>query len=70
VYSSSGCLSRHSCNLESLSLYYNQISDIKPLVDNVGISDGDIVDLYGNPLSDTSIEVYIPQLEEGVTVHC
>jgi internalin A len=57
-------------NLKSLDLGWNQISDIKPLVDNVGLSDGDWVYLYDNPLSDTSIEVYIPLLEErGVEVY-
>jgi hypothetical protein len=47
----------------------NQITDIKPLVDNAGLSDG-IWYTCGNPLSETSIEVYIPQLEErGVIVY-
>jgi len=60
--------------LTSLSLYHNQISDIKPLVDNSGIDSGDVVELYDpdygtNPLSSISCRVYIPQLEDrGVTV--
>ena len=56
-------------NLESLYLANNSISDIEPLVDNVGLSNGDYVWLQDNPLSDTSINTYIPQLEErGVDV--
>jgi hypothetical protein len=38
-------------------------------VDNEGLSDGDGVDLRGNPLSSYSLDTYIPQLEErGVDV--
>jgi Leucine-rich repeat (LRR) protein len=56
-------------NLRELSLYSNNISDISPLVANSGLSAGDIVNLSGNPLSTTSVDVYIPQLEErGVVV--
>ena len=51
-------------DLECLELSHNQISDIKPLVDSPGLSEGDNVNLKDNPLSTTSIEVYIPQLEE------
>jgi len=48
---------------------FNSISDISPLVENSGLSEGDTVDLGDNPLSATSINVYIPQLEErGVDV--
>jgi Leucine-rich repeat (LRR) protein len=50
-------------------LHNNQISDISPLVDNEGISEGDTVDLDENPLSSDSINIYIPQLEaRGVNV--
>jgi hypothetical protein len=39
------------------------------LVENGGLSAGDTVELSGNPLSTTSVNVYIPQLEaRGVTV--
>ena len=56
-------------NLEELFLDGNQISDIEPLVDNAGLSSGDTVDLCDNPLSITSINDYIPQLEaRGVYV--
>jgi Leucine-rich repeat (LRR) protein len=56
-------------NLQKLDLMFNSISDISPLVENSGLSEGDTVDLSGNPLSTTSVDVYIPQLEaRGVTV--
>jgi len=56
-------------NLTWLSLNNNQISDIEPLVLNVGLSQGDRVDLWDNPLSADSISIYIPELEaRGVTV--
>jgi hypothetical protein len=53
-----------------LSLYNNHISDISPLVDNTGLGEGDWVDLRGNPLSEQSINEYIPALEaRGVQVY-
>ena len=56
-------------NLEELHISRNYISDIEPLVDNTGLSEGDEVILQYNPLSDTSINTYIPQLEaRGVDV--
>ena len=56
-------------NLTYLHLEGNQIDDIGPLVENGGLSQGDSVVLYGNPLSSDSINIYIPQLEaRGVTV--
>jgi Leucine-rich repeat (LRR) protein len=56
-------------NLVYLNLWENNISDISPLVENSGLSDGDKVYLSGNPLSTTSVNVYIPQLEQrGVIV--
>ena len=56
-------------NLQWLFLGNNNISDISALVDNVGFSNGDSVNLMHNPLSAESINIYIPQLEEkGVTV--
>ena len=57
-------------NLSELDLADNQIVDISPLLQNSGIDNGDIVDLTNNPLSTTSINTYIPQLEaRGVTVY-
>jgi len=53
----------------SLDLRYNQITDIEPLVENEGLSEGDWVDLRGNQLSSYSLNTYIPQLEgRGVNV--
>jgi len=55
--------------LENLNLSDNQISDISALVENAGLSNGDTLDLYGTPLSNTSLNEYIPQLEQrGVNV--
>ncbi len=57
-------------NLKVIGMDANQIIDIYPLVQNSGIGSGDIVYLTNNPLSSTSINTYIPQLEaRGVTVH-
>ena len=57
-------------SLTGLLLGSNQISDIKPLVDNSGLGGGDEVDLRSNPLSATSLNTYIPQLEaRGVIVY-
>jgi len=56
-------------NLEYCDLRSNNISDISPLVENSGLSVEDTVYLNGNPLSTTSINVYIPQLDiRGVDV--
>jgi Leucine-rich repeat (LRR) protein len=56
-------------NLQELYLYMNQIIDIYPLIQNSGIDNGDIVDLSHNPLNETTINTYIPQLESrGVNV--
>jgi Leucine-rich repeat (LRR) protein len=50
-------------NLSVLNLVDNNISDIGPLVANMGLSTGDFLWLSGNPLSSMSVNVYIPQLE-------
>lgn len=56
-------------SLQVLTLNGNKISDIKPLVDNTGFGNGDFVELTTNPLSDTSINDYIPRLRaKGVDV--
>jgi hypothetical protein len=58
-------------NLILLDLAYNQISDISPLVANKGLSEGDWINLLGNPLSARSLNTYIPSLRErGVLVLC
>ena len=57
-------------NLELLHLDNNQIGDTSPLLLNDGLGSGDQVWLRDNPLSDTSINEYIPALEErGVQVY-
>ena len=56
-------------NLIKLYLSNNLITDIKPLIDNQGIGTDDYVRLRNNPLSDLSVNTYIPQLEaKGVTI--
>jgi hypothetical protein len=50
-------------NLTRLELDSNEISDVSPLVDNLGLGEGDSVILIYNPLSDDSINIYIPELE-------
>ena len=56
-------------NLQLLDLRENNISNISWLVENNGLSEGETVYLGNNPLSSTSIGVYIPQLiERGVDV--
>jgi len=57
-----------------LNLSNNQISDIQPLVDNPGLSQGDRVYLYNNPLGYSpliyiSVSTHIAELEaRGVIV--
>ena len=56
--------------LETLYLLNNSISDLSSLVANTGLGAGDTIFLFGNPLSDTSINTHIPTLRNrGVTVH-
>ena len=55
--------------LKAVNLGENRIVDLKPLVDNVGLSQGDIVVVGDNPLSDVSKNEHIPALKaRGVTV--
>ena len=57
-------------NLTILYLSDNQIIDIYPLIQNSGIDNDDEVNISYNPLSETSINTYIPQLEaRGVNVY-
>lgn len=56
-------------DLDGVMLGRNHIVSLKPLVDNVGLSQGDTVDVRGNPLSDASKNEHIPALEaRGVIV--
>ena len=56
-------------DLVDLNLRSNAISDVSALARNMGIGDGDHLDLRGNPLSTESIETHIPALlRRGVDV--
>ena len=56
-------------NLSIVGLSVNQISDISALVSNPGIGSGDLIYLDLNPLSTTSCNTYIPELNSrGVTI--
>ena len=56
-------------NLTRLRLEHNHISDLSPLVANMGLGDGDTVDVRGNPLSYLSMKTHIPALQNrGVEV--
>ncbi|MFC1564849.1 leucine-rich repeat domain-containing protein [candidate division KSB1 bacterium] len=56
-------------NLNHLRLWGNMIKDLGPLVRNDGIGKGDILYIKNNPLSERSINEYIPALRQrGVEV--
>ncbi len=56
-------------NLSFLEIYYLPISDILPIVENLGLGAGDKVDLRGNVLNYPSIHEYIPALKaRGVEI--
>ena len=56
-------------NLTRILIQDNKISDISPLVANIGLSDGDTINISNNPLNSSSTNDYIPQLEaRGVEV--
>ena len=56
-------------NLKWMRLASNNISDLSPLVANTELGSGDTVDVWGNPLSYTSIKTHISALKSrGVTV--
>ncbi len=55
--------------LSYLRLWNNKIEDLLPIIVNADFGVGDMIDLTGNPLSDKSINDYIPQLQRrGVRV--
>ena len=55
--------------LSELYLENNAISDLSSLVNNMGLGNGDHVNVKRNPLSEISIRVFIPTLQSrGVTV--
>ena len=56
--------------LDDVKLSDNSITDISPLVNNPGLIEGDEIYLENNPLSEQSVNEYIPALEaRGVVVH-
>ena len=56
--------------LELLVIEKNLISDLAPLVANMGLGSGDEVYVKDNPLSATSLNTHIPNLQaRGVTVN-
>lgn len=60
---------RNLARLNFVNLEGNHIVDITPLALNMGLGLGDTLNLLGNPLSSTSINVAIPALvARGVTV--
>ncbi len=57
-------------NIKNLELSENRISDIYSLILNNEINNGDTVNLSQNPLSETSKNTYIPELQaRGATVY-
>ena len=55
--------------LETLNLNNNEIVDIQPLLDNIGIGAGDEIQLKANKLSEISRNQHVPALEaRGVIV--
>ena len=57
-------------HMERLNIWDCDITDLSPLVENVGLSgEKDYIDLRDNPLSETSLNTHIPTLRErGVRV--
>ena len=56
--------------LTDLWIQYNSISDLSPLVENIGLGNGDQVDVRGNFLNALAINTHIPALQgRGVEVH-
>ena len=57
-------------SLQVLDMDNNSISNLAPLVANTGLGNGDYVDVRVNPLSATSLNTHIPDLQaRGVTVY-
>lgn len=57
-------------NLRFLFLHSNHITDLAPLTANAGIGSGDIVNVTGNPLLQSSLCSAIPELSlRGVTIY-
>ena len=55
--------------LKELLLTANRIADIGPLVANMGLGEGDILELYSNRLTNEALNEQIPALKaRGVQV--
>ena len=54
--------------MHNLNLDDNNIADLAPLVANAGLKDYDEINVSRNPLNDTSINVYIPQLQDRLVL--
>jgi len=60
---------QYMTNAKVISLDNNRVIDLLPLVNNPGFTQGDILSVAGNPLSDRSVNEYIPALAaRGVIV--
>ena len=55
--------------LRELLLQENEIRDASPLVDNLGLGEGDYVDLRFNPLSEESVNESYPSLRHVVWMY-
>ena len=56
--------------LTNLNLSNNNISNLAPLAANVGLGNGDSVNVYDNPLNDASTNTHVPALQaRGVEVY-
>ncbi len=56
--------------IEVYKLQNNLIEDIEPLVNNIGLGEGDVLVIYGNPLDSISVNEYIPALtDRGIIVY-
>ena len=56
-------------SLRWLDLNANNIADVSPLLRNLGLGAGDVLDLTDNPLNERSVDTVIPMLaERGVRV--
>ena len=59
----------HLVTIQELYLCNNQVTDLAALVANAGMDDGDLLEVWANPLSPTALDDQIPALEaRGVVV--
>lgn len=56
-------------DLELIALENNNITNILPLVQNIGLTQGNVINLNANPLDEISVNEYIPQLRNrGINI--